>query len=440
MTYIVGQFDLTGELLYYSSNAKARERNTIQFATIDLLDAGPQADVRKLADEITSQLPHFVAAAGGITDDGKQWILVAQRALEERTGEMQASLRKAMDACSEELTILASESLTPDQIEMQYDAALTGPFPPKFEFTAQVNALVAKLLGFTLERIVAEFDPRCAFRGENHECVGSYFVDLARAFSDGRLPAPRSLSPDPGDHKPEPELDESDVFKSPELAQMGLGAAERNTVEMILRIQMSGDDSRILQAAEGYEQRRERRLSRPPLCPMCSQRTKWLRYGKADGKVSRDVIIAACAPPKTGPTPALGCSCGWRGIDWRNPAMEDVPCPQCGVPLPDALGHYTEEGSCECGWSGEYIAHSVGQLMTLMDAQTANQAFGAIGDCAGLDDDLSFPIEDDYFAGCIVVNLGHDQSITFPKRVSDLQQELLDFESEIYDWEQQAVP
>ncbi len=429
LTFIDEEFGARGTVQYVAFKRKAHELAGIQLGALDLLRIPSELSPADAVDELMRLQPKSVAGVGGVDEQGEKWAVIACRAKE--SGQASAtSFVKPFKLNATLVPILAHKHIDPDSIDGTYYLACQAPLADGFELTSQIKGLVAELCGMPLARIATTFTPRCAFPGEDHPCQHDYFDDVVRAWSEGRLP----LEPPKKPKAPQDDgVDYDAVFATPELSAMGLGPAERATVEMILRIRAAGDDSAILRSADGYHQQEERQLARNPMCPLCGDRTKSLYYsstGEGPDPLHPGAVIAHCAAPSHGPVPTLACDCGWRGIDARQPKKEDVVCPQCGQVLTEAFGSCGEdEGACQCGWTGEYIANSMGQLMTLMGEDSAQGAIRDFADGADLDDDTNMEYDYGQYA---ISYIDRGIMIDFPTSVSIICWRLRELEEEIY--------
>ncbi len=193
MSYLINELGLSGRLQYFHINTNARDFHREQAAVIRLRHVSRALDLPTEMTVLTALAPANVAAFGGTTLEGEQWMVAIDRA--------PASVGDLLDYFDERGERLHTQRdtstkilLTDEQLRAIYADAGAGPDAEQIGFTSLLIGLQAEAFGYPSGDVVNNMNAQCAFPADaNHDCEGSFFGDMGAGWVNR---GPNGYAPD----------------------------------------------------------------------------------------------------------------------------------------------------------------------------------------------------------------------------------------------------
>ncbi len=178
MSYLINELGLSGRLQYFHINTKARDFDREQAAVIRLRHVSRDLDLPTEMTVLTALAPTNVAAFGGTTLKGEQWMVAIDRA-PASVGDLLDYFDDRGERLHTQRDTSAKILLTDEQLRAIYADAGAGPDAEQIGFTSLLIGLQAEAFGYPLGDVVNNMNAQCAFPDDaNHDCEGSFFGDI----------------------------------------------------------------------------------------------------------------------------------------------------------------------------------------------------------------------------------------------------------------------
>ncbi len=193
MSYLISELGLSGRLQYFHINTKARDFDREQAAVIRLRHVSRDLDLPTEMTVLTALAPTNVAAFGGTTLKGEQWMVAIDRA-PASVGDLLDYFDDRGERLHTQRDTSAKILLTDEQLRAIYADAGAGPDAEQIGFTSLLIGLQAEAFGYPLGDVVNNMNAQCAFPADaDHDCEGSFFGDIGAGWVNR---GPNGYAPD----------------------------------------------------------------------------------------------------------------------------------------------------------------------------------------------------------------------------------------------------
>ncbi len=208
MSYLISGLGLSGRLQYFYINTKARDFDREQAAVIRMRHVSRDLDLPTEMTVLTALSPTNVAAFGGTTLEGEQWMVAIDRA-PASVGDLLDYFDERGERLHTQRDTSAKILLTDEQLRAIYADSGAGPDTEQIGFTSLLIGLQAEAFGYPLGDVVNNMNAQCAFPDDaNHDCEGSFFGDIGAGWVNR---GPNGYAPDnstDGDESTDISVDE----------------------------------------------------------------------------------------------------------------------------------------------------------------------------------------------------------------------------------------
>ncbi len=193
MSYLINELGLSGRLQYFHINTNARDFHREQAAVIRLRHVSRDLDLPTEMTVLTALAPANVAAFGGTTLEGEQWMVAIDRA-PASVGDLLDYFDDRGERLHTQRDTSAKILLTDEQLRAIYADAGAGPDAEQIGFTSLLIGLQAEAFGYPLGDVVNNMNAQCAFPDDaDHDCEGSFFGDIGAGWVNR---GPNGYAPD----------------------------------------------------------------------------------------------------------------------------------------------------------------------------------------------------------------------------------------------------